>query len=110
VRREEVSTRPELTHTRWLWLKNWTNLSAPQRRDLHRLMRPSPTLNTITTTRRKLKIRSCPSHQTLSGCNRTQQDQTGGPAVTASAGVCGDGVIESGGGDDAEDGAGAACG
>jgi hypothetical protein len=51
VRREEVSTRPELTHTRWLWLKNWTNLSAPQRRDLHRLMRPSPTLNAITTTR-----------------------------------------------------------
>ena len=26
VRREEVHTRPELTHTRWLWLKNHSNL------------------------------------------------------------------------------------
>jgi transposase len=46
VRRAEVATRPELTHTRWLWLKNWANLSARQRRDLHRLMRPSAQLAT----------------------------------------------------------------
>ena len=41
VRRAEVATRPELKHTRWLWLKNWSNLSATQRSELHRLMRPS---------------------------------------------------------------------
>jgi hypothetical protein len=41
VRRQEVTTRPELKHTRWLWLKNWANLSATQRHDLHHLMRPS---------------------------------------------------------------------
>ena len=46
VRRAEVATRPELKHTRWLWLKNWANLSAVQRRDLHRLMRPSAQLAT----------------------------------------------------------------
>jgi transposase len=46
VRRQEVATRPELKHTRWLWLKNWANLSAPQRRDLHHLMRPSAQLAT----------------------------------------------------------------
>ncbi|HKR52293.1 MAG TPA: transposase [Pseudonocardiaceae bacterium] len=46
VRRQEVATRPELTHTRWLWLKNWANLSATQRRDLHHLMRPSAQLAT----------------------------------------------------------------
>jgi transposase len=46
VRRQEVATRPELKHTRWLWLKNWANLSATQRRDLHRLMRPSAQLAT----------------------------------------------------------------
>jgi transposase len=40
VRREEVATRPELTHTRWLWLKNHANLSATQQGQLHRLMRP----------------------------------------------------------------------
>jgi transposase len=46
VRREEVATRPELTHTRWLWLKNWANLSVAQRRELHHLMRPSAQLAT----------------------------------------------------------------
>ncbi len=46
VRRHEVATRPELTHTRWLWLKNRANLSVPQRRDLHHLMRPSAELAT----------------------------------------------------------------
>ncbi|MGH4007072.1 MAG: transposase [Pseudonocardiaceae bacterium] len=46
VRRAEVSTRPQLTHTRWLWLKNWTNLSVAQRRELHHLMRPSTQLAT----------------------------------------------------------------
>jgi transposase len=30
VRRDEVGTRPELKHTRWLWLKNHANLSAKQ--------------------------------------------------------------------------------
>ena len=30
VRRDEVATRPELKHTRWLWLKNLANLSAKQ--------------------------------------------------------------------------------
>jgi transposase len=46
VRRAEVATRPELKHTRWLWLKNWANLSATQRRELHHLMRPSAQLAT----------------------------------------------------------------
>jgi transposase len=46
VRRAEVATRPELKHTRWLWLKNWTNLSTQQRRDLQRLLRPSAKLAT----------------------------------------------------------------
>jgi hypothetical protein len=46
VRRTEVTTRPELKHTRWLWLKNWSNLSRTQRRELHRLMRPSAQLAT----------------------------------------------------------------
>jgi transposase len=46
VRRHEVATRPELTHTRWLWLKNWRNLSVAQRGELHRLMRPSAQLAT----------------------------------------------------------------
>jgi hypothetical protein len=40
VRRAEVATRPELTHTRWLWLKNWANLSTGGRRELPRLLRP----------------------------------------------------------------------
>jgi transposase len=30
VRRAELTTRPELKHTRWLWLKNWANLSVAQ--------------------------------------------------------------------------------
>ena len=46
VRRAEVATRPELTHTRWLWLKNWANLSAGQRSELQRLLRPSAQLAT----------------------------------------------------------------
>ena len=46
VRRAEVATRPELKHTRWLWLKNHTNLSAKQQGELHRLMRPSTQLAT----------------------------------------------------------------
>jgi transposase len=46
VRREEVTTRPELKHTRWLWLKNHANLSAKQKGELHRLMRPSVKLAT----------------------------------------------------------------
>ena len=46
VRRAEVKTRPELKHTRWLWLKNWTNLSAKQQGELHQLMRPSAQLAT----------------------------------------------------------------
>ena len=46
VRRVEVATRPELKHTRWLWLKNWANLSVAQRRELHHLMRPSAQLAT----------------------------------------------------------------
>jgi hypothetical protein len=32
VRRQEVATRPELTHTRWLWLKHHANLLAMQQR------------------------------------------------------------------------------
>ncbi len=46
VRRAEVTTRPELKHTRWLWLKNHANLSAKQQGELHRLMRPSAKLAT----------------------------------------------------------------
>jgi transposase len=46
VRRNEVATCPELKHTRWLWLKNWANLSAAQRGELHRLTRPSAQLAT----------------------------------------------------------------
>jgi transposase len=45
VRREEVATRPELKHTRWLWLKNHATLSAKQQRE-HQLMRPSAQLAT----------------------------------------------------------------
>lgn len=46
VRRTEVATRPELKRTRWLWLKNWSNLSTGQRRQLQQLMRPSAALDT----------------------------------------------------------------
>jgi transposase len=46
VRRAELATRPELTNTRWLWLKNWSNLSTAQRRELQRLLRPSAQLAT----------------------------------------------------------------
>lgn len=44
VRRDEVATRPELKRTRWLWLKNWSNLSTKQQAELHRLTRPSTQL------------------------------------------------------------------
>jgi transposase len=46
VRRTEVTTRPELKRTRWLWLKNYSSLSAKQQGELHRLMRPSAKLAT----------------------------------------------------------------
>ena len=46
VRRAEIATRPELKHTRWLWLKNWSNLSTGQRCELQRLLRPSAQLAT----------------------------------------------------------------
>lgn len=46
VRRIEVSTRPELKHTRWLWLKNFSNLTVKQKAELHQLMRPSTQLAT----------------------------------------------------------------
>ena len=46
VRRQEVATRPELKHTRWLWLKNHASLSVAQRGELHYLMRPSAQLAT----------------------------------------------------------------
>ena len=46
VRRAEVTTRPELKRTRWLWLKNYANLSATQQGQLHHLMRPSAQLAT----------------------------------------------------------------
>ncbi|MGH4008714.1 MAG: transposase [Pseudonocardiaceae bacterium] len=46
VRRQEVATRPELKHTRWLWLKNHANLSVAQRRERHHLMRSSAQLAT----------------------------------------------------------------
>jgi transposase len=46
VHRQEVTTRPELKHTRWRWLKNYTNLSAKQQGELHQLMRPSAQLAT----------------------------------------------------------------
>ena len=46
VRREEVRTRPELKCTRWLWLKNHSNLSTKQQGELHQLMRPSAKLAT----------------------------------------------------------------
>lgn len=46
VRRDEIATRPELKHTRWLWLKNWANLSTRQRQELQLLLRPSAQLAT----------------------------------------------------------------
>jgi transposase len=46
VRRTEVATRPELKHTRWLWLKNHANLTVKQQGELHQLMRPSAQLAT----------------------------------------------------------------
>lgn len=46
VRREEVKSRPELTGTRWLWLKNHRNLSTKQQAELFALTRPSARLAT----------------------------------------------------------------
>jgi transposase len=46
VRREEVKSRPELTGTRWLWLKNHENLTAKQKSELFALTRPSNNLAT----------------------------------------------------------------
>ena len=40
VRRAEVATRPELKHTRWLWLKNWANLSTGGRSELQTAAAP----------------------------------------------------------------------
>ncbi|MDQ3990633.1 MAG: ISL3 family transposase, partial [Actinomycetota bacterium] len=64
VRRAEVATRPELTHTRWLWLKNWSNLSVTQRGELQRLLRPSAQLATPTSPAlaRGLPRPSCDQH------------------------------------------------
>ncbi|MBV8540419.1 MAG: ISL3 family transposase [Pseudonocardiales bacterium] len=53
VRRTEVTTRPELKHTRRLWLKNWANLSVTQRRELHHLIRPSAQPATARALRRR---------------------------------------------------------
>jgi transposase len=46
VRRDEVTARPELKGTRWLWLKNRTNLTARQQGELFALTRPSARLAT----------------------------------------------------------------
>lgn len=46
VRREEAKTDPTLTGTRWLWLKNQTNLTDKQRETLAWLKRPSMRLAT----------------------------------------------------------------
>ncbi|MGH3921713.1 MAG: transposase, partial [Pseudonocardiaceae bacterium] len=53
VRRAEVATRPELKHTRWLWLKNRANLSTKQQGELHQLMRPSAQPATARALRRR---------------------------------------------------------
>jgi transposase len=46
VRRGEVASRPELKRTRWLWLKNHSNLTGTQQAELYRLTRPSARLAT----------------------------------------------------------------
>jgi transposase len=46
VRRGEARTAPELHKTRWVWLKNRTNLDASQLRLLNWLTRPSSQLKT----------------------------------------------------------------
>jgi transposase len=46
VRRAEARTAPELHKTRWIWLKNRTNLDAGQQRLLNWLTRPSSQLRT----------------------------------------------------------------
>ncbi|MGH3716818.1 MAG: ISL3 family transposase, partial [Micromonosporaceae bacterium] len=53
VRRAEVTTRPELRHTRWRWLKNWANLSTAGRRERPRLLRPWAQLATGGALRRR---------------------------------------------------------
>lgn len=46
VRRAEAKTRPELKRSRYVWLKNETNLTAKQREKLAWLTRPSMRLKT----------------------------------------------------------------
>ena len=46
VRRAEAKTRPELKRSRYVWLKNETNLTAKQREKLAWLTRPSMQLKT----------------------------------------------------------------
>lgn len=46
VRRAEAKTRPELKRSRYVWLKNETNLTAKQRETLAWLTRPSMQLKT----------------------------------------------------------------
>jgi transposase len=46
VRRDEVASRPELKRTRWLWLKNHSNLTEAQQAQLYHLTRPSARLAT----------------------------------------------------------------
>ncbi len=46
VRRNESKTRPELKRSRYVWLKNETNLTAKQREQLTWLTRPSMRLET----------------------------------------------------------------
>jgi len=59
VRRPEVATRPELPHTRWLWLKNWRNLSVAHRGERHRLIRPSAQLATARALRWREDFPAC---------------------------------------------------
>jgi transposase len=46
VRPDEVAFRPELKRTRWLWLKNHSNLTEAQQAQLYHLTRPSARLAT----------------------------------------------------------------
>jgi transposase len=46
VRPDEVAFRPELKRTRWLWLKNHSNLTEAQQAQLYHLTRPSVRLAT----------------------------------------------------------------
>ena len=51
VRRAESKIRPELTRTRYVWLKNEANFTAKQREKLAWLTRPSMQLRTTRATR-----------------------------------------------------------